>query len=693
MAQDLQTYRRAANAAMFGLIVQAVVTTVMALAGLAIQSPPLYAATWHMAGGMLIWIILLMLFHQHRLELTERLETEQLAKPDALFNNEAAEDLYVARRRLNTIYRVGLGIVGVFTSAYLLIAGGVFLYKAVEEYQQGTLIAAAMNDVSPIAASIACLAVMFVAFIVGRYEAGMTRISEYQALRGGAGYIMGNAVVALLLAIALGCAAFDKPLPLAMMSLVVPSVMVLLGVEILLNFLFNLYRPRRPGEFQRPAFDSRLLGLLTSPKSIAKALSDAINYQFGFEVSSSWFYQLLGRAVTPLFIFGLLVLMGTTCIVIVQPHEQAIILNGGEISGTAVGPGLHLKRPWPLSSVEIYEVTRVQKISIGSAAEGFREDVALLWTNPHAKGGEQYLITAPTVHVSEQGTNSTETARAPDASLVGLQMNIQYRIRDLIEYVKYQEDPGYQLASIAERALTQYLVTRDIDRIIGKDRINAGDELRAALQTASIDAKLGLEIVLVTLEGVHPPSEKDVAASFHTQIAALQQNQSEIERARGDATRTLAEVTGSPENAVKLIAAIRALTAAEQSRDAQRVSTPQDQAAIKQRELAVTDLEQQVDSLLAEARGQAAGLIYSARSHRWELAVAASANADKFSAQLSAYANAPEYYRMRQYFQVLAEGMAKSRKIVTTADNLEAPTFDLDLTDAQSAVETIMKPK
>ncbi|MCE9591787.1 MAG: hypothetical protein K8S99_14830 [Planctomycetes bacterium] len=702
MAQDLQTYRRAANAALFGLVVQVVLTAVMALAGLAVQSPALYAATWQLAGGLPIWIVLLMLFHQHRLERAEALEAEQLAraetKSNALFN-EAADDLRIARRRLDSIYRVGMGIAGLVTAAYLLTLGGIYFYKALTLLQNYTLVGEARNDVSPIAAAVACIAIVFVGFIVARYESGMTRIAEYQALRGGAGFLMGNALVAFLLAVGLAFSAFENDGPLGAMCMVVPGVMILQGLEVLFNFLLNVYRPRRPGEHTRAAFDSRILGLLTSPKSLAKALSDAINYQFGFEVSSSWFYRLLGKAVTPLFLLGLAVLLAMTSIVLVQPQEQALVLRSGRIIGEPLGPGLHFKLPWPFDTTQKFDIGRVQQISVGSARGGFKTDeasgqvVSLLWTTPHSKEKEEYLLTAPTPFVDDQNSQLAEGIRVPPVSMVGLQMNVQYRIHDLLAYVRNNDDPLEMLTSLSEQLLCDHLALRDIDTIIGQGRIHAGDELRDKVQAAADRAGLGLQVILVTLEGVHPPSEKQVAESFQGQVSALQQKQSAIEIAGAYAIRALAEVSGSTERARGLLKAIGELSDAENELNALRAATPQNADAVKEKERQVASREQEVEELFAGARGNAAKLIYEARAYRWERAITQRAKADRFSSDLLAYRNAPEYYRMRSYLQVLAEGMAGARKIVTTVDNQTSPTFDIDLTDAQSTVESLMKPK
>jgi hypothetical protein len=81
------------------------------------------------------------------------------------------------------------------------------------------------------------------------------------------------------------------------LAVAAPTVMILIGTEMLLSVIFGLYQPRRPGQRPRAAFDSRILGWLTHYESLGKIVGEAINYQFGFEVSDSWFYRLLARAV------------------------------------------------------------------------------------------------------------------------------------------------------------------------------------------------------------------------------------------------------------------------------------------------------------------------------------------------------------------------------------------------------------
>jgi regulator of protease activity HflC (stomatin/prohibitin superfamily) len=491
---------------------------------------------------------------------------------------------------------------------------------------------------------------------------------------------------------------------LAYLTYVIPAIMLLQGVEVLLTFLLNAYRPRRPGEIPRPAFDSRVLGLLTSPKSLAKALSDAINYQFGFEVSRSWFYQLLGKAITPLVLFALIVLFLISSIVMVQPHQKAIALRMGSIVRDGAGeplilePGPHLVLPWPFGSAEVYDVGRVLQVSVGSAQQGIDPKAAILWTTPHAAGGpgakEEYMVTAPTALPDDRaGIEAEDTGRTPGSALIGLQLVVQYRIRQdkpgFIEYVRQSENPGRVLSRLAERSLSHYLVTQDTDTLLGQGRIAAGEILKKEIQTAADQHKLGLEVVYVAMAGVHPPSDSDVAKAFHQQIAVTQEVQGLIEDARREEIQTLTTVAGSPAQAQAISSAISRLTAARDQLSAlERDPSAATPAQLEERRQGLRKLEAEVEDQLARASGRAATVIFEARSARWKRTLTDQARAQSFLAELAAYQNAPSYYRAKRYLDVLAEGLGgNTRKIVIATEQAEKPLYVVDLTDPGTALD------
>ena len=76
------------------------------------------------------------------------------------------------------------------------------------------------------------------------------------------------------------------------------ALCVLLGLmaaEMLVTLLLEIYRPRVKGKVARPLYDSRLVGLLAQPESLFTTAAQALDYQFGFKVSETWFFQLLQK--------------------------------------------------------------------------------------------------------------------------------------------------------------------------------------------------------------------------------------------------------------------------------------------------------------------------------------------------------------------------------------------------------------
>lgn len=696
MSQDQQTYKRAATAACLGLFIQLGLALGMAMLGLYADSSAINSATCYLFGGLPVWLMLWIVYHQHQLERVETLEAEQLSREDAeaarLFD-EAGQQLALARRRLENLYKYGLNGVSLVVGIYLL-GVGVWLFISHYEAIQGAMAisgplasflsvfaAETTRQVSPLAVAAPAGVIAFIGFIVGRYVSGMTQEREWQLLRGGAAYLMGNVVMSSLVCLAALGAFFGSIVGYAILSLLIPLVMGLLGAEMLLAFVFGVYRPRRQGELTRAAFDSRILGWLSRPESIGKIVSETLNYQFGFEISRSWFYGLLSRAITPLALVGALVLLGASSLVIVGPQEQAVVTKFGHITRIAQ-PGLSFKWPWPVGGVQTFVTGRVQQIVVGSDTKP-EVNGPVLWSDPHEKGKEQYLVVAPP---RVQGQRLGVKTGA--AELTGCRVVVKYRIDDLRSYVKSALEPEKALTMLAQRRLTEYLATHSIDSQLSGGREVGGPILRREIQADSNAYGLGLGIAFVGITEIHPPHE--VAKAFHDQIGALQQKQSEIQKAIKKATTTLAEVAGSRDQAIAIDRAKQDLDTMVGQLGKLKTSSSAETAKTAALEKQIKQQSVKIQKLIEDAGGQAAEILAEARGDRWSHALSEAGKAERFSAQLEAYRKAPYYYAMRLYLDTLAQGIKNQRKIVITADQTAPPVIRFNLESQSSALESVL---
>jgi regulator of protease activity HflC (stomatin/prohibitin superfamily) len=361
-----------------------------------------------------------------------------------------------------------------------------------------------------------------------------------------------------------------------------------------------------------------------------------------------------------------------------------------------LGPGTHFILPWPFGGAETFDVGRVLQISVGSAKQGIDPNAAILWTVPHAAGGakEEYLVTAPTsLRDPLREADIEEGPRTPGSALIGLQLVVQYRIRQddvgFLQYVQQAEDPAAILSRLAERALSHYLVTQETDTLLGQGRTAAAELLEKEIQAAADEHELGLELVYVAMAGVHPPSDSDVAKAFHQQIAVRQEVEGMIEDARKEEIKTLAAVAGTPAQARAISTAIGRLDAARQRfNELEREPSSVTPAQREESRRELQRLEAEVEDQLARAMGRAASLIYEARAQRWKIALGNWARAETFRAELSAYQQAREFYRAKRFLDVLAEGLGgNSRKIVIATAPADRPRFVIDLTDPGTAIE------
>lgn len=625
-----------------------------------------YAASFLLLACDFVCLILLIQFHQRNLAEQERLDMSALAaeqEAGKIFQQkgEQAQLFAVAQRRLEILEKWFLPIFSTLIAAYQA-AIGFYLLKAVSDSNPAA-------GKQPLLCAVIMIAVAFVSFLVSRYATGMSREPEWKPLRAGGSFLFGSAVLFFALAIALALVQFKILAVIKVIDYCIPALLIVLGIETALNVIFDIYRPRLAGLYSRSAFDSRLLGLINEPGEILHTAAGAIDYQFGFKVSQTWFYKLLEKAIVPLIFFGAITLYLLSCIVVLGPDEQAVIEHFGnpkDAQGNVrlAEPGVTFKWPWPIDIARKYPTRRITELDIGfvpkidpKTGEVIREP--LLWGKEHYK--EEYSILVASRWGAEEGAEG-----AAPVSLLKANIPVQFRVKDLYAFLYNHDEPQKRLEALCYRELARFAAgaTIEVDNeqalqksLLGAGRAMAKDVLTKNIQAAADKAGLGVEIVFVGIQGIHPPTE--VAADYQKVVGAVQIKQALILDAEAQRNRTLSNLAGSIGEAERIYSLAAEYQRSKGQNDNQKFT--------------------ELDEAFSAAGGEIFARLRYAQSYAFERTTLAEATGKRFASQVKAYQAAEEIYKHEQRLTVLEEGLQYIRKYVVVADTNDSQVYIVDL--------------
>ncbi|MCK6457710.1 MAG: hypothetical protein L6Q92_14415 [Phycisphaerae bacterium] len=647
---------------------------VTALLGIAHGSVATFAAALQLLGGAGIWILILVQLHQVRLVEQEKFELaelererrERLGGAGTIFKEEDTEhmDALAMARRLRSLERWFVPIFAFTVAAYLAITA-LRLLPDVWPFQW---VVDARNRPLHNASMLAFFAgaVSFITFALSRYALGMSRIRTSPAwgvLRAGGVYFFGVAVVNLALAVTLVLAHNGYEWPHATLTTVIAALLLLLAVEIVVNFVLDLYRPRVAGGPQWVFYQSRFLGLFSEPEGFIRSAAHAVDYQFGFKVSETWFYQLLGRAVVPLMLFQGAVLYGLTCFVVVPQGQQAVVerLGLSQRQRWVADAGIGITWPWPFARTTLIPVDRIQRMELGyehsrEEQEAGKQSGPVLWASRH-RANEYKLLVAD--------RSASADAKVP-VNLLSVSMPLQWRVKrsEVLDFHRQAADVEKLIEAIAYRELTRYAAHADLLELMGEGGIRAAAELKQSIQASCDRAgvggqSLGVEIVHVGLGSVHPPTE--VAGEYENQINALEQRDTKIKQGESDAIKTKMESAGPAFE--QLYAAILA--------EEQALAAGSTDAAAKSAD---------VERLLREiAAGQARSVCADSEEFLYRRVTLERAAADLFRVQRAAFESAPRVYMLRAYLRMTIDSLKSLKKYVVAVKDPKRVLYQMDL--------------
>jgi modulator of FtsH protease HflK len=406
--------------------------------------------------------------------------------------------------------------------------------------------APALTGVKDPIAAIFIFAVLFLLlFIFGRFSVTISRLENHRLLRPSGAWLLFDAFICVIVSLGLLGVWFEYPRADHWAAEVLTIVLGLVAIETLLNLVLEIYRPRVKGKISRPLYESRLVGLLGQPEGLITTAAQALDYQFGFKVSETWFYRFFEGALAWIILLQVAALFLSTTLVFVDPGQQALLEHLGHRANVALGPGGHLKWPWPIDKIYRFRTEQVQSFIVGSQPDpAFANQTTILWTTTHAK--EENFVVAN----RDQNLLSTNdvVAAVPAVSLLTVSIPVQFQITNLVDWVYQAENSTNVLQEVATREVVRYLAGADFNEIMSRERGTAADALRERIQSAASARSLGAKILFVGLQDIHPPQK--VAGDYEKVVGAGQTKLAAILAAQADDIKTNALAKASATNII-----------------------------------------------------------------------------------------------------------------------------------------------
>ena len=263
---------------------------------------------------------------------------------------------------------------------------------------------------------------------------------------------------------------------------------------------------------------------------------------------------------------------------IIGPDELGVVQRFGKVVYTTT-PGPHWHMPTPVETVITPRVTQVKRLEIG-----FRTISAGPPARYQAIPLESLMLTG-------------------DENIVDAQFIVQYRIKDPVTYLFNVFDQTKTVRDAAEASMREIIGKSMIDEVLTVGKFKIQQETKALLQEILNRYHVGVAVVAVQLQNVHPP--KAVIEAFK-------------------------DVASAKENKIKLI----------------------------------NESQGYQNDILPKAKGKAAQMLNQAQATKAEAVNIAQGDAARFLSNLRGYQQAPSVTRKRMYLETMEKVLANVDKII-----------------------------
>jgi regulator of protease activity HflC (stomatin/prohibitin superfamily) len=314
-------------------------------------------------------------------------------------------------------------------------------------------------------------------------------------------------------------------------------VFILLAAELALRGLARLFLPQPAPDAAKAVADSIIAALITGGP---RAPGQLIRTHLGLDFARSWALSYLSAAAIPAIAGTLLFCWMLSGVKLLNGDQRGIYERlGAPIR--VIGPGLHILAPWPLGKMRPVEYGTIHVLAVGAQGPGAYEkdqsqvsiraedqptpNMNRLWETAHSTEAE-YLVA------------NQNAAGAQSFQAVNTEILVLYRVgmTDAAAWASVYGagDPAALVEQEADRLATRYFASHTLDGVMGGQRDQLQETLRAELARAVDANHAGIEIVSLLINEVHPPA--GAAAAYHNVQAEEINSQVRVYNATAHAT-------------------------------------------------------------------------------------------------------------------------------------------------------------
>lgn len=209
------------------------------------------------------------------------------------------------------------------------------------------------------------------------------------------------------------------------------------------------------------------------------------------------------------------------------------------------------------------------------------------------------------------GGNDTKSLMLTgDENIVDIDFTVLWRINDLANYYFEIEDPAAAVEAVAESAMREVVGKNELQKIITTDRLAITTAVRDLMQETLDEYKAGVRVVEVQLQKADAPDQGGVVAAFRDVVDAAQERETSINNA-----------------------------------------------------LAIQN------TVVPQARGEAAQILQDAEAYRDRVIAEAKGEAERFNQIYTEYRKAPVVTRQRLYLETIEQVYGPAEKVILDSDS------------------------